>query len=190
MLKNQPQLLGMKMLNKQLTNVMNKYVQILNKFNAKLNFIDRIPVFEKNKKKNKNSQTKREGSSYTALDDLPSGQEPGDRWSQSQGDRNPNREESLVAEHGQGQSTATRRRKLRRPIRIRRLDFAGFGSVFRRVTDVGNFLEDGLDVDVALDGNVEAGNGGAGDGEVDPGGDLAVLLHELTESTAAAEERH
>lgn len=44
-----------------------------------------------------------------------------------------------------------------------------------------NLLEERLDVEVVLDGDVEAGNGGGGDGEVDSQSHLAVLLKELTE---------
>lgn len=51
-------------------------------------------------------------------------------------------------------------------------------------------LEKGLDVGVVLDGDVEAGDGGGRDGEVNAECDLAVLLQELAESAAAAEERH
>lgn len=44
-------------------------------------------------------------------------------------------------------------------------------------------FEDGFDVDVVSDGDVEGGDGGSGDAQVNAHRYFAVFLHQLAEST-------
>ena len=66
---------------------------------------------------------------------------------------------------------------------------AGAGEASSPTATLGEMppAEDGFDVDVVVDGDVQAGDRGAGDGDVDADGHLAVLLHELLDP---ARERH
>lgn len=66
-------------------------------------------------------------------------------------------------------------------------DHAGGAIIVRDAGREADLLENRLDVDVVLDGHVEAGDGCGGDGEVDAKRHLAVLLHQLLQPPR---ERH
>lgn len=105
--------------------------------------------------------------SYTGPNNLPASQEPGDRGSECDGDRNPNREERLVAEQSQGEGSTTGCGQLRRAILLLRRRHVGdqFAVVLLVVVnstiDCSNahLLKEGFDVDVVFDGDVEASDG-------------------------------
>ena len=112
--------------------------------------------------------------SNTTLDDVPPGQEPRDRRRQRYGDRNPHRQQRLVAEQGERERATGGRSKLRRPVlllavvTVDRNRVSGISRGIRIRVRVGvgilffgnsahvEFLEDGFDVDVVPYGNVEA----------------------------------
>ena len=153
---------------------------------TKKKFLFFSKIFKKNKK-----------NSYTGLGNFPPSQEPRNRRGKSDGDRNSNREQSFVTKHSECQSSTSRSSELSRPIQLllfnhhrrlilwpiclfhhkpiwrRRGRRRGLGLwvwlwrwLWRRWVYV-KVLEEGLDVEVVLDGDVEAGDRGGGDGEVD-----------------------
>ena len=137
--------------------------------------------------------------SNTTLDDVPPGQEPRDRRRQRYGDRNPHRQQRLVAEQGERERAAGRGSKLRRLVlllAVVTVDRNRFNGISRGVgirVRVGilffgnsahvEFLEDGFDVDVVPYGNVEASDWTRRDAEVNAQCYFPVFSDEFAETT-------
>ena len=121
----------------------------------------------------------------SALDDPPAAQGPGDGRRERDGDGDPHGEQCLVAEKREPERAAARRHELHRPVaglplplRLFLQDLAGSGRQGAVAGGRGGWglavngdarghaepPEDGFDVDVVVDGDVEASDGGARDG--------------------------
>lgn len=121
----------------------------------------------------------------SALDEPPAAEGPGDGRCERDGDGDPHGQQCLVAEDREPERAATRRHELHRPVAGLPLPLRLFSQDLARPGGQGGVAggrggrglavngdargdaeppEDGLDVDVVVDGDVEAGDGGAGDG--------------------------
>lgn len=112
-----------------------------------------------------------QSKSYTALDDVPPRQEPRDWGSECNSDGNTDGEQRLVAEDRERERTTSGGGELRRAILGRRVDLVIGGRIRVRVLVIGNsahveLFENGFNVDVVSDGDVETGDGGGGDAQV------------------------
>ncbi|GER35901.1 propionyl-CoA carboxylase beta subunit [Striga asiatica] len=92
--------------------------------------------------------------SYTRLEKIAPCKKPRHRGRKRERNRNPNRKKRLINQHGQSQSTAARRRQLRRSIG------AFSGTLLLAEARQANFFEQRFNIDVVFDGDVEAGDRG------------------------------
>lgn len=148
---------------------------------------------------------KERDSSHAVLDNPPPRQKPRHRRCECDSDGDPQRKQCLITQHSQGQGSAGGGCQLCRAIPLPRClllpitetapalfshETVGqhrsrsslLGSLLARDSGEVELGEERLDVGVVLDGDVEAGDGDGGDGEVDAQGNLAVLLEQLLES--------
>lgn len=128
--------------------------------------------------------------SYTSFDDVPPRQKPRNWGCEGDGDGNPNGKQSLVAEYGECECAAGGGSHLRRAVLHRSCGRVRIGArvgVFfggNRSAHV-ELLEDGFDVDVIPDSDVEAGDGSCGDAQVNAQRYLPILVHQLAKSTTS-----